>query len=43
VENRERFTAFKHKNFEFKVLEGIINDTADAPDMEEAQDLLPEA
>ena len=36
--NRPKFTAYKHKNFAFKVLEGIIKDTAAAPDMEEAQD-----
>lgn len=36
--NRPKFTAYKHKNFEFKVLEGIIKDTAEAPDMEEAQE-----
>lgn len=35
--NRPKFTAYKHKNFEFKVLEGIIKDAAEAPDMEEAQ------
>ena len=35
--NRAKFTAYKHKNFEFKVLEGIIKDTAEAPDMEEAE------
>ena len=35
--NRPKFTAYKHKNFAFKVLEGIIKDTAEAPDMEEAQ------
>jgi len=35
--NRPTFTAYKHKNFSFKVLEGIIKDTAEAPDMEEAQ------
>ena len=35
--NRPKFTAYKHKNFYFKVLEGIIKDTAEAPDMEEAQ------
>ena len=35
--NRPKFTAYKHKNFHFKVLEGIIKDTAEAPDMEEAQ------
>ena len=37
--NRPKFTAYKHKNFNFKVLEGIIKDTAIAPDMEEAQEL----
>ena len=36
--NRPQFTAFKHKNFSFKVLEGIIKDTADSPDMEEIQE-----
>ena len=39
IVNRPKFTAYKHKNFEFKVLEGIIKDTAAAPDMEEAQEL----
>ena len=38
--NRPTFTAYKHKNFSFKVLEGIIKDTAEAPDMEEAQENL---
>ena len=37
--NRPTFTAYKHKNFFFKVLEGIIKDTATAPDMEEAAGL----
>ena len=36
--NRPKFTAYKHKNFYFKVIEGIIKDTAQAPDMEEAQE-----
>ena len=39
IANREKFTAFKHKNFYFKVLEGIIKDEAAAPDMEEAQEV----
>lgn len=39
IVNRPKFTAFKHKNFSFKVLEGIIKDTASAPDMEEAQEV----
>jgi hypothetical protein len=38
VINRPKFCAYKHKNFAFKVLEGLIKDTAEAPDMEEAQD-----
>ena len=37
--NRPTFSAYKHKNFSFKVLEGIIKDSADAPDMEEADGL----
>ena len=40
--NRPKFCAYKHKNFSFKVLEGIAKDLAAAPDMEEAQDLLEE-
>ena len=40
--NRPKFCAYKHKNFEFKVLEGIIKDTATAPDMEEAQEEVKE-
>ena len=39
VINRPKFCAYKHKNFTFKVLEGLIKDTAEAPDMEEAQDV----
>jgi hypothetical protein len=37
--NRPKFTAYKHKNFAFKVLEGLIKDTAVAPDIEEAQEV----
>lgn len=40
--NRPTFAAYKHKNFSFKVLEGIIKDSADAPDMEEADGLNQE-
>lgn len=40
--NRPKFTAYKHKNFHFKVLEGICKDEAVAPDMEEAQDGVDE-
>lgn len=38
IVNRPSIAVYKHKNFNFKVLEGIIKDTADAPDMEEAQE-----
>jgi hypothetical protein len=37
IENREKFTAFKHKSFNFKVLEGIVKVEATEPDMEEAE------
>lgn len=40
IDNREKFTAYKHKNFSFKCLEGLIKDNSDAPDMEEAEELL---
>lgn len=38
IVNRPKFTAYKHKNFAFKCLEGLIKESATAPDMEEAQD-----
>ena len=37
--NRPKFCAYKHKNFSFKVLEGLIKDTAAAPDREEEQEV----
>ena len=37
--NRPKFAAYKHKNFSFKVLEGIAKIDAEAPDMEEAQEV----
>ena len=40
--NRPKFAAYKHKNFSFKVLEGIIKSSAEAPDMEEAESLIEE-
>jgi hypothetical protein len=40
IENRENFKAYKHKNFSFKVLEGIIKNEATEADMEEAQELI---
>lgn len=42
IVNRPSFTAYKHKNFSFKVLEGIAKDLAAEPDMEEAQDIIEE-
>lgn len=40
--NRNSFAVYKHKNFSFKVLEGIAKDEATAPDIEEAQELVEE-
>ena len=40
IVNRPTIAVYKHKNFNFKVLENIIKDEADAPDMEEAQDVM---
>ena len=37
--NRPKFCAYKLKNFSFKVLEGIAKVNAEAPDMEEAQEV----
>lgn len=39
IDNRSSFTAYKTKSFAFKVLEGIIKDALEAPDMEEAQEI----
>ena len=40
--NRPTFTAYKHKNFAFKCLEGIVKVEATAPDMEEQESLAQE-
>lgn len=40
IVNAPKFTAYKTKNFNFKVLEGIAKAEADAPDMEEAEEVL---
>jgi hypothetical protein len=37
--NRPTFTAYKSKNHNFKVIEGIAKEVAEAPDMEEADGL----
>jgi hypothetical protein len=42
IVDRPKFVAYKHKNFSFKVLEGIAKVDAEAPDMEEAQDVNEE-
>ena len=42
IDNRSKFTAFKRKSFTFKVIEGIIKDMSDTPDMEEAEELIVE-
>lgn len=39
IVNRLGFKAYKSKTWEFKVLEGIVKDSATAPDMEEAQEV----
>jgi len=38
IDNKKTFKAYKKKGFFFKVLEGIIKDTAEVPDMEEIQE-----
>ena len=40
IDNREKFEAYKHKNFSFKVLSGIAADTADVSSM--SDDMLEE-
>ena len=38
--NRPKFAAYKHKNWCFKALEGIVKVEAEAPDMEEAESIV---
>lgn len=38
IVNRSDFEVYKHKNFSFKVLEGIAKDEATEPDLEESQE-----
>ena len=40
--NRPKFAAYKHKNWCFKVVEGLVKESAEAPDMEEADGLNEE-
>lgn len=42
LEDKPIFTAFKKKSFAFKVLEGLIKENADTPDIEEAQEVEEE-
>lgn len=42
IDNRTKFAAYKRKSFTFKVIEGIIKDTSDVPDIEEAEELIVE-
>lgn len=37
--NRPKFCAYKSKNYSFKMLEGLIKESAAAPDMEEAEEV----
>ena len=39
IVNRAGFSAYKWKNFEFKCLEGLVKANAEAPDMEEVQEI----
>lgn len=43
IMNRPTWRAYKKKTYEFKVIEGIIKMTSDAPDMEEAEDEFKDA
>ena len=38
--NRPKFCAYKYKNWSFKALEGIVKVEAEAPDMEEAEEVV---
>ena len=42
IVNKPKFCAYKHKNWYFKALEGIVKVEAEAPDMEEADGLEEE-
>ena len=40
IDSKPTFAAYKEKSRNFKILEGIIKETADAPDMEEAEEVI---
>ena len=42
IVNRPKFCSYKHKNWYFKALEGIVKVEAEAPDMEENQEVVEE-
>ena len=42
IVNKPKFCAYKHKNFAFKCLEGLVKAEADAPDMEESEEVIEE-
>lgn len=42
IDNRDKFTAFKTKSWYFKVLESIVKDTSEEPDIEESEELIGE-
>ena len=42
IMNRSKFEVYKMKNISFKILEGIYKEEADAPDIEEAQEIANE-
>ena len=42
IVNRPKFCAYKHKNWYFKALEGIVKVEAEVPDMEEADGMVDE-
>jgi hypothetical protein len=41
--NRPKFCAYKHKNWFFKALEGIVKVEAETPDIEEAESVETDA
>ena len=43
IMNRTKFEAYKMKNISFKILEGIYKEEAEAPDIEEAQEIGDES
>lgn len=42
IVNKPKFCAYKHKNFAFKCLEGLVKAEATAPDMEEVEEINEE-